>query len=560
MIVNIIVSGAFASLPAQTADALIATTSDEEFSDHDEDFYPVDSDSSYTYEDKLWTRYTELDWLHRSDPYNSALLGQFTEVAKELLPAESAKLIVKGHLVGWGSMPYSPKMWWNLYYAGQSYMVDQVYHELCIWMGQKQWHEARVEYLTGANSSPPYMSDELEVSSKFWDLIEVINQNNTDFTWDAAQKALMESEILHLLNGWQRGLLLEQVSTDNGWPVSVVMCVGSFLNPADIVGYSATPKDWRRSALEDIQYQIMDWLWENHFAASGGKNNLRIYEGYIGSSKVWQIDGLGQLSLIKAYAGIEQLNQLERLLCEFYSLAQIEDPFIYNEQQSAGSWFKNLTAISMLERLEQGSVKRLNEEFGIRAFYRYDPQLLVSQLTVGGKGKRNYVLVNYPVADWNDGFADTFYSRYNSIPWNIVNADLIPIFVESEDLQDFSNHVEHVAKLFDEKAAFVLQGGHGTPYSIALSYEGEITSDNVGEYASILDPIVGENTEIVLFSCSTGSDTVTDNIARLISDETGCVVFAPAIDTAELDIVVSNYDVTDVIFTDEGVTRIFVPR
>ncbi|MEM4389615.1 MAG: hypothetical protein QXG98_03050 [Candidatus Micrarchaeia archaeon] len=189
--------------------------------------------------------------------------------------------------------------------------------------------------------------------------------------------------------------------------------------------------------------------------------------------------------------------------------------------------------LDFFTRLDDGLCNRLKEEFNIDFIMRYPGGVLEDMLSGRRDPARPLAIIAYPKYDHNRAF-------YLNKIWQLYRAGFQVVVFESGNEGEFMEWAERIVAKWGPADVVVL-GGHGEPQKIRLgageSEENflDVTDNNVLE---ALKPLVGPGGVFVLDSCSTGDPKTTDNIARLISERTGTIVFAPDRPTA-----ISNFNI-----------------
>lgn len=202
----------------------------------------------------------------------------------------------------------------------------------------------------------------------------------------------------------------------------------------------------------------------------------------------------------------------------------------------------DLQTMLNLEKKQKGSVKKLIENYGIKEFYRYPEEMLLTQLDEE-KNDQPYGIVVFPRGDHNTAF-DQNVEILNKLFNQTRGYYGLKVF-EIESKIAFARDLISLKK-YQNKISFMIFGGHGSEDSIAIT-EKEIAGDYFGQTAKkiktddfdskgtakVKDFFV-ENPKIILVSCSTGAKE--DGIAQKISQVYGAEVIAPNKDTSLKDI------------------------
>ncbi len=214
----------------------------------------------------------------------------------------------------------------------------------------------------------------------------------------------------------------------------------------------------------------------------------------------------------------------------------------------------NLESLISLERARPGISKNLVEEFGIAHFARYPKDLLIDSYDRKDDKDCPFGLIITPESDHNGSFYDLERSLKD--------------FTEQIKAYGYAARIYEVGSKFDlarafldskkrsaRKISFVLLGGHGTSNSIQL---GDIDKklntgtkidpknakniieqqDFSGKGVGRIGDLLADNCEVVLMSCSTGTE---NGIARRISETyPGTRVIAPNKPTNLTNLVVTK--------------------
>lgn len=206
--------------------------------------------------------------------------------------------------------------------------------------------------------------------------------------------------------------------------------------------------------------------------------------------------------------------------------------------EESGADYKNpevcLNFAHALEILEERSVRRLHEEYGIEYFMRYPKELLqelLRSLHPRHKELLPIAFVIYNKDDWNGAF----YS-HGGILAGLTKTHRLYIIEVNHDskipekiVNFLSFHESRSGGFFlGGKIDTLLVGGHGSPNGILLGHSGEgwggISSSDVGMFRRIRKYFVDSPT-VVLVSCSTGKNEY--SIGARISKALGARLFAP---------------------------------
>lgn len=206
---------------------------------------------------------------------------------------------------------------------------------------------------------------------------------------------------------------------------------------------------------------------------------------------------------------------------------------------------QNLIRIFELEKVfpeAKGNVCRtLSNEFGIKHFARYPLDILMDMYKERNTHKP-YGLALFPVADHSGAFylamrdLRDFYKKLKILDIGIRVYECGSKFGLAKAVAKADRHYGQ-----KNKPSFIIIAGHGTPDSITFGDPGteydasRITTENTREILHQSDfkeegtkrmgKFLGEDTEIILFSCSTG---VKRGIAQAMSEKyPGYIVTAP---------------------------------
>jgi hypothetical protein len=216
-----------------------------------------------------------------------------------------------------------------------------------------------------------------------------------------------------------------------------------------------------------------------------------------------------------------------------------------------GAAFEHMQMLCRLEEQSPGAAKRLDEEFGVRAFARYPMEMLLRQATDADQGKP-YGIIIMARGDHNGSFHRQVY-KWSGLLKDIGDTHAIRV-VEAESKDELTAHVLGMYQRYreDGKIAFVHMNGHGSPEEINLGYEllpfqvderfelhrlpgrlnKRLTKDDLfGVGYREAKEIFEEHPTFVLSSCSTGA---TSGIGQELSAIYGAEVIAPR-DPTSLD-------------------------
>ena len=216
-----------------------------------------------------------------------------------------------------------------------------------------------------------------------------------------------------------------------------------------------------------------------------------------------------------------------------------------------GATVEHMRSLCRLEEQNPGAAKRLDEDFGVRAFARYPIELLLRQAADADKGKP-YGVIIMARGDHNGSFHRQAY-KWSDLLKDIGDTHAIRI-IEAESKDELTAYVLGMYQRYQEdgKISFVHMNGHGSPESINLGYEllpfqvderfelhrlpgrleKQLTKNDlfgVGYREAI--GIFEEHPTFVLSSCSTGASL---GIGQELSAMYGAEVVAPR-DPTSLD-------------------------
>ncbi len=187
--------------------------------------------------------------------------------------------------------------------------------------------------------------------------------------------------------------------------------------------------------------------------------------------------------------------------------------------------YKFFEACSSLEKSTPGSVKRLFKDYGIREFYRYPEEMLLSQLQEE-KVDRPYGVIMFPYADNAEEIAafDNERTEFKALFESVKAHHGVKIF-EVASSRDVARHLLHLGKAYEHKIDFAILGGHGAPDNIEFSQFGSLTSEHLaGPGHRRAKDFFSKDATLILDSCSTGQ---AGGIAERMRDSLGIMVIAP---------------------------------
>jgi len=232
------------------------------------------------------------------------------------------------------------------------------------------------------------------------------------------------------------------------------------------------------------------------------------------------------------------------------SYADLQSAWILgNVKEKARNITTNMEEVFNLESAHPGICKVLVEDFGVESFARYPKELLVDLYEQRANRDLPYGLCFYPKADSDGAFYGAkgamgkFYSDLKGLGYGMR---LYEVGGKYEIARAFVGSKRKYGT--DNKAAFVILAGHGTPDTIAFGKEpkgaddseGEIKSTNVnsvlhrmdleGRGAQRMGEFLAPNANIMLVSCSTGrrESGIGGKMSKIYE---GTTVTAPKLDT-----------------------------
>ncbi|MFZ1626572.1 MAG: hypothetical protein WAT81_02085 [Candidatus Moraniibacteriota bacterium] len=140
------------------------------------------------------------------------------------------------------------------------------------------------------------------------------------------------------------------------------------------------------------------------------------------------------------------------------------------------SYEKNWNVVKSLEAKRKGSAAALYEEYGIANFGRYETDMLLHQLEVEDQDSP-YGVTIYPEADHNGAFLQNGKQLYDASLQLRVGGFETRI-VEAGSQRELARRLLRLHKKYSpagNKFSFAIVGGHGSPNSVALGNEKELT-------------------------------------------------------------------------------------
>lgn len=152
--------------------------------------------------------------------------------------------------------------------------------------------------------------------------------------------------------------------------------------------------------------------------------------------------------------------------CALYGL-KVEDP----RSNPVGNFEANLDAMAFIEARRTGGIKRLNEEFGIVNFGRYDPGMLDRQLKNSSDTHSPYGVIIFPRSDHNGAFGERS-GLFLELEKNLAKHGYLPRIIETGRKTYLYKRVMGLNQRYNQsgenRIKFVILGGHGSCYSINL--------------------------------------------------------------------------------------------
>lgn len=246
----------------------------------------------------------------------------------------------------------------------------------------------------------------------------------------------------------------------------------------------------------------------------------------------------GAAVALTKYAFERHLPQIAELVAKHnYKLKSPEKVFqSWNRdtsEKTRESVKRNIEMMSMLEQKRPGIVQFLNTGFGIENFARYPLEVLIRQFDEFDDVEKPYGISIFSKWDHNGALDGTsvFYNIDGQIPKYALK-----IF-ECGSKQDVARALVKLKKKYNpkdeeaHKASFVLIGGHSDGKKIWLGNDQVektrdviVPTDMLGNGVKRTSEFLQEKASIILFSCSTGSET---GIAKKMSESLGRKVIAP---------------------------------
>ena len=201
----------------------------------------------------------------------------------------------------------------------------------------------------------------------------------------------------------------------------------------------------------------------------------------------------------------------------------------------------NIERIDEVERLRPGSVKILEQEFGILNFGRYDAKTLAYIYDNKDKDDLPHGYLIYPYNDHNGAFM-----RDKEIIRQLVDSMASKYYLRIVEVKNKRGLIHKLMRLkahypSHPEAAFIILGGHGTPDSIQLGDESDeqnsIYAENLGIESNdrrrglakkLGSRVLKKGAPIVLISCSTGQE---EGIGQKLSEAFETEVIAPDMST-----------------------------
>lgn len=212
----------------------------------------------------------------------------------------------------------------------------------------------------------------------------------------------------------------------------------------------------------------------------------------------------------------------------------------------------SIEAMKTLESKVSGSVKRLAEEYGIREFGRYPPELLLAQLSEE-ETSQPYGVAIFPRSDHNGAFDHAGKSLETLFRQTLGHFGVKVI--EVEDVPSAGGKLARFNAQYgnEHKISFAIIGGHGTPEAIQFGEPAYLPEGKRGNFftrerakSARIErgrEFFVDNPTIVLISCSTGAKSGQEKgIAEELAKALKADVIAPKVDTNIQDLSVSYAD------------------
>ncbi|KKQ95383.1 MAG: hypothetical protein UT85_C0017G0011 [Candidatus Levybacteria bacterium GW2011_GWA2_40_16] len=194
---------------------------------------------------------------------------------------------------------------------------------------------------------------------------------------------------------------------------------------------------------------------------------------------------------------------------------------------------RNLEAIDLLEKERPGITKFLTDEFGIKTFAKYPPELLIRQYDEVGSTDLPYGIVLYPRNDHNGAF---YHDRaiFEKLLKQLNGRFAIRV-IEAESKYEVARALMKLVKRYSpkHKISFAIIGGHGREDLIQFGGTDEryvlYSQDLLGRGVRKASEFFEQNPTIILASCWTGAP---GGIGQELSEALGAKVIASSARTS----------------------------
>ncbi|MBP7811390.1 MAG: DUF4347 domain-containing protein [Candidatus Moranbacteria bacterium] len=184
----------------------------------------------------------------------------------------------------------------------------------------------------------------------------------------------------------------------------------------------------------------------------------------------------------------------------------------------------NLYSMREIERKLPGSVKLLNESYGICEFARYPVELLVEQVKNHNKDVP-YGVAMFPEKDETDAF-DEQVEILQQLYDDTRGKHLTRVYEISRESSIRRFLVAMRLKYPKEKISYLILVGHGEEKGMEFSRKSSLDKDVLERSSSMgaIKDMFIQKPSVALFSCSTGAD---DGFAQFLSEKLEASVKAP---------------------------------
>jgi hypothetical protein len=265
--------------------------------------------------------------------------------------------------------------------------------------------------------------------------------------------------------------------------------------------FDNTESSWIRNEEEK---EIKDWQQTAQEIISSDEN-AAVNESWLQAAEDrFGIKNFDLQSFKRVVYNKEMVNQNFAAGYDWNFILDHEESFIDGESYEAAA--KAFEVMDELETEVPGSVRLLNEKFGIANFQRYPKEILLKQLQEIDQEKEVGLLV-FAKGDWNGAFDN------QSKIWNKLyeqKKDKLNFrIIECDTKNSLAKGLLQTKNEFNNKIALAFLSAHSSPEGFDLANDGNeagyVSKENITETTSKMKDLFAPRAQVIANACSSGA-------------------------------------------------------